>query len=261
MSIAVLARTLADEVDSRPLPVSPVPIILVEDDEPASSKSQKLGFAEGQSFVIEYTNAAGRSSTRRITVYSLLSGAGGVPSLVARCHERKAQRQFRIDRIKCFIDYDGEVFGDVPAFLAENFGMHVDLASRRQDDDGARWMGILDAVRHDSVLLAALARSDGRTVAAEVDEATDYLSRMAERQGLMLSEAEILSIYRYANRLRPTEDAILRALEHVSVLGKGHVERLLVAAARVIDADGQRHPSEIALLNAIAEDLTGAPLF
>lgn len=263
MSLEALARTMSEEVLHRPIPMAPIEIVLDEFDDPTQDAADHLGHAEGQSFLIEYRDSAGRRSARRITVWGIVAGANGVPSLIARCHERQAQRQFRIDRIVSVVDYDGEVFEDVPAFLVENFGMSHLLAGRRGDDAMGRdrvWSDVLEAIRHDAVILSALARSDGKAVAVEVDAAADHLSQLAERNGAMLDEAQILAIYRYANRLRPTEEAIVRALRFLQQQSPQHVKRLLIASAAIIDADGLRHPNEIALLNAVAEDLLGVPL-
>ncbi|HEY0120575.1 MAG TPA: WYL domain-containing protein [Rhizobium sp.] len=252
-----IARTLAEQVSKKPVPKSPIPILLPDEDEAISAKLENLGYAEGQSFAIEYVDSAKRPSTRRITVWGIVAGAGGVPSLIAFCHERKAQRQFRIDRIQCFIDYDGEVFSDIPVFLQENFGMNILLGTKTAPDGDRRWRRVLDSVKHDAVLLSALSRSDGKTSPQETEIATDHLSRLAENAGMMLEDAEILAIYRYANRLRPTEEAIMRALEHAAAQGHRHVQKLLNVAIELIDADGQRHHNEIALINSIALDLTG----
>lgn len=255
-----IARTIADFVNDKPIPKSPVKIAIPIEDDRQPSDGAHLGNAEGQTFAIEYVDSRNQSSTRRITVWSIIAGVGGVPSLVAFCHERNASRQFRIDRIKCFVDFDGEVFDDVPEFLSQNFGMNLLAATRTSTIQDQRWPTILDAVRHNAVILSALSRSDGKTVQEEIEIATNHLSRLAEANGLMLDESEILAIYRYANRLRPTEAAIGRAIEEIAKLGHRHVEKLLLAAIALVDADGQRHPQEVALINDISRDLIGVEI-
>lgn len=259
MGIAIIARELAEEVLARPAPASPRAIELPHADDDSPRSTESIGYAEGQSFVIEYLDSANRPSTRRVTVWSIVAGSNGVPCLFAYCHERKAKRQFRVDRIQCFIDYDGEVFQEVPKFLADNFGMDIALAMKTSDVD-RRWNGILENIRHNAVILAALARSDGRIASEEIDEAERYLTALAERSGIMLDVGDVSSIRRYVSRLRPTEEAIMKALDQLSDRDPGQIKRLLMAAMRVVDADGHRHPREMALINAIAEDLTGAPI-
>lgn len=261
MSFGVLARSIADEVEARALPMSPVPIVIAALDDVEPGAGETLGSAEGQSFIIEYVDSTGKSSTRRITVWSLSTGVGGVPCLIARCHERQAQRTFRCDRIRCFVDYDGEVFDDVPAFLSQNFGMSLGMASRKDPNSEKRWAQILGRVKHDAVLLSALARVDGQTLAVETDAATNHLAWFAEMDGIMLEDAEIVALHRYLNRLRPTEQAIMRAIHETSTRERRHIERMLMAAAAVIDADGMRHPREVALINAMAGELIGTSIF
>lgn len=260
MAISGIARELADEVIARGLPASPVPIILPDDDD-STEDTEGLGYAEGQSFIIEYLDAAGRSSTRRITVWSISRGAHGIPCLHARCHERNATRLFRVDRIRTCIDYDGEVHSNVPEFLTVNFGMSPALAIRSAGEDRDRWQIILAAIRAEAVILAALAKADGTVVAAEIDAATDYLAARAERTGYMLDQAEIAALQRFTRRLRPSEDAIIRSLNEIAGRGTREIQKLLLAAMAVIDADGLRHDREMMLIDAIAEDLTGAKLF
>ncbi len=260
MSFGALARSIADEVEARVLPTSPVPIVIAAIDDAEPSGGETLGSAEGQSFIIEYIDSTGKSSTRRITVWSISAGAGGIPCLIAKCHERQAQRSFRVDRIKCFIDYDGEVFDDIPTFLSQNFGMSLSLAVKKDPNIEKRWAYILGRVKHDAVLLSALARVDGQTLVVETDAATNHLAWFAEMDGIMLEEAEILALNRYLNRLRPTEQAIMRAIYETSTRERRHVERMLMAAAAVIDADGTRHPREVALINAMATELIGTSI-
>lgn len=259
MSIAFVARTLSEEILAKPAPPPPRPVILPDIDEDFTEGEQSIGFAEGQSFAIEYVDSAGKLSTRRITVWSIVGGTNGVPSLLAHCHERKAQRQFRVDRIQCCIDYDGEIFSDVPRFLCDNFGMTL-LIAKKTDNAEERWPGILATIRHEAVLLAALAKADGKVRPEEVEAETDYLSRIAERTGVMLDEGDIAAIRRYVGRLRPSEDAILRALNALALQGAARVQKLLMAAIAVIDADGKRHDREIEMINAISVDLTGVPI-
>lgn len=253
------------ELDARVLnrgvPPAPQPIRLIDDDDPAVSVVEIVGYADGQSFMIEYVDSRGRPSSRRITVYSLDIGRGGVPLLTARCHERKATRQFRIDRIRCCIDYSGEVFDDVPGFLEETFGMSVSLANRRGTDDvETRWRDILDLIRDDAILLAAMSQSDGAIHPAEVDAATAYLMGVAEAEGSMLTAEEERRVASHFRRLRPTGEAIRRALETQVSRPVGRIKKLLMAAVRVLDADGRRHPAEMEMLSDLCRELTGAEI-
>lgn len=259
MSINSIASTLAFNVSSRPLSQSPRTIALPDVDEDSQISVEHIGHAEGQSFVIEYSDSKGRASSRRVTVWSIVAGTAGIPSLLAFCHERNARRQFRIDRIKCFIDYDGEVFDDVPTFLIENFGMTIGVANTKEPA-GGRWTEVLSLIRSDAVLLTAIIRADGKIADGEVDNVTAYLWKRAENTGHLLSASEVAAMQRYASRLRPTEDSIYRALDEISRRSPSEISRVLRAAVAAMDADGRRHDEEISLINAVSMDLIGTQI-
>ena len=244
-------------VESRPLPEPHGPVVLPPEDEEQEEEGGLLGYAEGQTFMIEYRDAKGALSRRRITVIDIRRGTSGVPCLVARCHERKAMRMFRVDRIASCIDYDGQVFDDVPAFLQEMLGM-APQAARAREAAGSRWPRVREIIAPDAVLLSAMCAADGTISAAEAEQATVYLARVAERAlADMLSPDEIGSVETYLRRLRPGYDAIARAIDRLRGRGRDDILALLRAAVSIMDADGRRHPEEIALVNTIAEELTG----
>ena len=63
----------------------------------------------GQALLLHYVNAKQEVSRRRVTVRKITQG-GGAFYLNAYCHERKAPRNFRVDRIVELIDVaTGEV--------------------------------------------------------------------------------------------------------------------------------------------------------
>lgn len=74
--------------------------------------------------VIDYRDARDVETRRRITMLSLYPGPNA-PLLTATCHERKAYRSFRCDRIQWFLEPDGEAIrpGD---FFRDTMG--IDLA-------------------------------------------------------------------------------------------------------------------------------------
>ncbi len=86
-----------------------------EQDERAEGAPEAVGEPLTLSLFIRYRNAAGEQSQRRITVRHV---TGNPPTnLLAFCHERRAARSFRIDRISEIIDPEtGEVI-DTPALL------------------------------------------------------------------------------------------------------------------------------------------------
>ncbi|MUO84020.1 WYL domain-containing protein [Agrobacterium vitis] len=246
------------EMEARPLPQPPRPVLLPDEDAIVLDQSETMGDAEGQSFMIEYVDSKGRASARRVTVWSIIAGSGGVPCLYAKCHERNAMRQFRIDRIRSCIDYDGEIFDDVPVFLHENFGMRVVASNIPQRDDA--WIDVLDAVRADAVLLACIIRSDGSVHASEIEEAFQHILWVAENSGRMLDDLQHAALKRYLSRLRPTEKAISLAIDALHDNSPRRVERLLKACVSVMNADGKRDPRERLAINGIASQVLGVSI-
>lgn len=261
MALSNLISALSHQVERRPLPKTPrAPSVQYEDD-PDDQMAQQLGYAEGQSFAIEYVNSKGEASLRRITVFSLVQNSSGVPALMARCHERNATRQFRVDRIKSCIDYDGEVCEDVALFLHENFGMAHQMASRREaTDDLARWPEIREVVRPDAIVLVALSRADGLVLKSEIDIAVTYLALLAERGDMHLTTPEISCLETMVRRLRPGPPTIELGLNALSDASPKRIRSLLMTAVEVIDADGFRHPEEIKLVNTLAREMIGVDL-
>ena len=260
MTTSQYAEVLSGYVDARPVPplAGGAKLPASDFDEPSGDT---LGEAEGQSFAIEYVDSRGQSSRRRITVWAINAGKDGIPCLVAKCHERNATRTFRIDRIKCCIDFTGEVFDDVPAFLSDTFGMSEVRAASREEPETARWRNILNIVRADAVLLAAMSRSDGSVRPVETDAAVDHLSYIIEHEGEFLSGKDVGRIWHHVHSLRPGLQAIDRALGDLSSRSPDRIKRLIMAAVAVMDADGQRHQAEARMLNELARELLGITLF
>lgn len=214
----------------------------------------------GQSFMIEYVDAKGKASRRRITVSAIISATGGVPSLQARCHECRGVRQFRVDRITCCIDFDGEVFDDVPLFLQRILGLPAWSTRQKEPAAEVRWRHMLGSVEAEAVILAALSRVDGKVVAEEITAIGHVLAPIIAGRGLIPTPDETIAIARHVGRLRPGEETIRRALDDIRGQGPDHIHTVLTGAVTVVRADGLLHPAEIALINDVSIDLLGGPL-
>lgn len=250
---------LAEIVSARDLPPPPLEVVLPPSDDAEAADVQEVGYAEGQTFMIEYRSATGEISRRRITVHNIGLSTSRVPILSAFCHERKARRSFRVDRIVCCIDLNGEIFEDVPRFMAESFGMSPGLAAAHEDqDERDRWGAVRNFIRPEAILLAAMTRSDGIVRNVEIETGAEILALSAERAGHMCDELICDLIGRYLLRLRPSEEQIGSAIERIAERAPDEIKRILIAAARVMDSDEDRHPQEIAVLNAMARELIGA---
>ncbi|WP_305988732.1 hypothetical protein [Roseibium sp.] len=214
--------------------------------------------------MIEYVNSKGEQSTRRITVWGIKEGAGGIPLLVAKCHERKQTRTFRTDRIRCAIDYDGVVHEDVPVFLNETFGMSLSVsrlterqnAVHQQEKQRSEWSLARSHLRPHAELLAALSLSDGTMRPAEIRIAVAHCLQIAVAAGFLI-EGESKKLTAYIKRLRPTEKTLQNAVERLRVAPPHEITDLLVSAVSLMDVDGKRHSAEVELVNQLSQDIAG----
>lgn len=243
----------------RPPPPMPAPVMVPpadaeEEQADAAPSASEFGYAEGQSFMIEYRDSAGGTSRRRITVWNIQPGAGGVPCLLARCHEREANRSFRADRITAIITADGEVLSDVRSFLAERLGVQVeaDAGARAQ-----RWPRVLAAVRPQAQILAGLSLADGAKHPDEIAVMTGFCARVAAAAGLGLDREEEVALARYLANLRPDRVTMLKAVDRMLDAGPAAQAALLNAGAAVIAADGIEHIEELRFIRALRQDLIG----
>ena len=260
VDMELLSDFLADRVQRRPLPNSPQPIVITEIDDAIPDDVITLDVADGQSFIIEYLDAKADFSRRRITVWEILAADGGVPWLYARCHERKAMRSFRIDRIRCCIDHSGKAHDNVPLFLSDLFGIAINPAGDPggvNEAQSTAWQKVLRAIHHEAVILSALAQVDHVLDRKELQAAADYLALEAVHRDALVSDRELNRLIDHVTGLRPNGEAIDRALDAISRCDFGAVQRLLSAAITVMDADGQRHALEVELINRVATELIG----
>lgn len=226
---------------------------VTEEDE--SDSTDELGVAEGQHFAIEYRDAKGNLTRRRITVWAIRKSKSGMPSPYARCHERNAMRQFRIDRIQCCIDEDG-VIHDTADFLADTFGMNAEVAELASNT-AISGRDLIKSCVSEAVLLAAMMNADGKIREQEVAVASAFCLTLCEkRQGRML-QGNLESLSKYIDRMNPTHSAILDACDVFLSSSVDEKAAVLRAMRDVMDADGDRDKTEIKFLNEISRDLIG----
>lgn len=258
-ALSNLKSYLAEHNDKRQVPLSPVPVLIAGRDD--AVEDDGFGPAEGQSFVIEYTDSRGDRSVRRVSVYGVKAGAGNVPMLVCKCHERQATRTFRADRISRCFDYDGVVYDDVPAFLQETLGLSPQAASRSYTDDEKEvWKQTRLMLRPQVIFLTSLAHVDGSFHQFEMEVIVEHCSRAAHRRNLGLTETTHHNLVRYVTRSYPTAELVDWCIDEVRQLEGDDVVCLLRAGVNVIDADGRRLGAEAALLNDFALETIGTPI-
>lgn len=252
-----ILQSIASRFSDKSLPQLTKSADLPKVDDDQAIAANDIGYAEGQSFIIDYVDSGGHTSHRRITVWAIAENNNGIPLLNATCHERKAYRQFRIDRISCCYDFDGVVYDDVPKFLSEAFGISFTKASAKDDNILNSALGL---IKYDAVILASMAIADNIRRKCEADIAAEFLSIEAEKRGVFLEEYHVDKISKYFLRMRPTEKSLIIAIDAIRNRNTEQVRRLLIAASNLMDADGDRHESEVGLLNRLAVELIGVSI-
>ncbi|MBN8941301.1 MAG: TerB family tellurite resistance protein [Rhizobiales bacterium] len=225
----------------------------------------------GLSFIIEYEDAAGRSRLRPVTVWSVRTGADGVPRLIVRSHDSKtshddgALRSFRLDRIKAVADLDGVVQEPLADFFRDALGLVWPVPGQKPADpkrDADRWAVIRKVTRDGGLtLLAAMAAADSDVSAEEIQVMLDHATRSCAAEGIALGDGEQARLRRSIARMRPTPEATAKAVAALAAEHRSTIEAVLAACLAVADADGFRHHREMTLLNSFSFNLTGKRLF
>lgn len=231
----------------------PRQVTLPERDEEEPEPETRVAEAEGQTFMIEYRDAAGAASSRRISVYSIRSDGPKKLYLVARCHERKATRTFRADRITACIDLDGVVHDDVAGYLAETFGI-ADFfpAGIRRDSELRTAFPLPDEINADVTLYAAMIDCDGTQKPEELVSALKACKSALPPGHAMLSRDGQVALVRHLIRRRPDLNALRRAAEEIQLSGNERMEFVFAQLVRILKADRIFNRAEAALLEALS---------
>lgn len=189
-------------------------------------------------FHIVYEDRAGNVSQRIVTVRKVEAGAAG-STLLCFCHLRGRARRFALDRVLEVFDVStGEVHADPQTFflfhplltIAET---HEDRAFRLCEDELA--------------ILTVVGASDGRFDPDEQDQLLVHVFDRYEdgaldenllRARLSLLAPDHPSFFRSLSRIRPPEGRLLRR-----------------SLRRIVDADGQLDPAELAFVDTIESHL------
>lgn len=202
-----------------------VQIVVDEAEEPEvfETKETPLHSLVGTILAIEYVDAKGSFSRRRITVREVRQNKGAL-ALACYCHERRAPRLFRLDRIRSAIDVQtGEVFDDVGDWLAA-CGHAVD--GRASPDP-------LAVIGPGMQVLAYLAHCDGRYDEREHAVIRQYVEETGAGHGLNAAQIE-----RLIRSLYPDEQTFDEALDALEEAGRPALDMIARHAMALARADG-----------------------
>lgn len=191
-------------------------------------------------FHLVYEDATGNVSQRIVTVRKIETGRAG-PTLLCFCHLRQRPRRFCLDRVLEVFDVStGEVHSDPVAFFLRHplltvADCHEDRAIRLCADD--------------LTILTVVGAADGRFDPDEQDQLLVHvydryvdgpLEEDQVRTRLSLLTPDHASFFRSLSRVRPEDERLLRR-----------------SMRRIVDADGQIDPAEIAFVETIEAHLAG----
>ncbi|WP_088624940.1 hypothetical protein [Oceanicola sp. 22II-s10i] len=227
--------------------------------EKAQPSAEVIADLEDVYVMIDYLDARGQASRRRITMRKLVAGSHG-PIVRAICHERKALRSFRYDRIQCFIDCaDGEVTSP-DIFLREvllinllevtpsdrpqtHIGDHA-AGSDKLTLIGAREMR--ERLRAPLSMLVLAATSDGHFHPEELDVICRWIEDEVDDMVMQgaVGLAEIDAMTSLVAKMHPTRASLTTHLMNVRRMDSIRFRRLAKALRDVIVADGALHIDE-----------------
>lgn len=253
---------------ARSEPAQPLP-----DDDPETSSD--LPFIHevdlyGIILVIEYCDATGKRSRRRISIITSRIDAKGVAILQAWCFERNACRYFRLDRIEAVIDDDGEIWEprrffneellvDYPCNTPQAAAAPVRALAAKKEAENRKPGTAVKVLCCDAVqILAALGRSDGRFVAAEVAVVMDYVLARCAEADLSVSDEDKAAVLAWIKRAKATPPLLSEALEKFCQRPLSDLETLLDSGEKLIAADGIIKDSETEMLRQIRAALPAA---
>jgi len=238
-----MIRNIAELLSTRFTPKFPntsPPVIPVEDDVTMVTPEEAAEVYDeclaGHTLMIEYCDASGEQSRRVITIRSFSSGRPGY--LNAVCHERRAFRQFRLDRISTIIDRHGEIFEPAERYFEERFKLRgAGLFSRGLETEAEENKRILNTVRDGLICLSALAGADGFLHADEVEALLRYCDIRCEANGILLQDRHVEMLSRHIESfLLPDEATLLNAAERLAA--SSALPLFYRFARQALEADG-----------------------
>lgn len=177
----------------------------------------------GISMSIDYVDAKGMATRRRIRLQSMAHDGAGRVHVFAHCHERSANRHFLFERICSVIDIDGEIHEPAAYFTNE---LRIDLAAPAAD--------------------------------LEVVPIVSYIEARAAIEGIVTSDEDRAALAAYVRRQYPTTTVLRACLDDIAAENADAMVLWLDYAERVVQADGQEHAGEISFLREVHAATMGA---
>ncbi len=207
------ARAISKAVSGRPAPTVPnrQPIVPPQDSREESPAAEVLRRtpATGLLVMIEYQDATGQRSSRRVTVYEIREKNDHI-YLHCYCHERSAPRMFRMDRIAAVIDpHTGEVFDNPEAYFRQ-------FDERPGPDDPyADQAKAFEMVAPGVLVLMSVAWADGQLHPSEAAVVERYIDAVLGRASHARLRYDVAQVKKWALQRYPTVDIAHQALDEL----------------------------------------------
>lgn len=209
----------------------------------------------GERFIIEYEDGKGDLTNREITVSRVVSAPYGRYTVQAYCHLRLAFRVFDIERIVSITDRYGEVRDDRDGILSHLVGRPV--AARTDTVDKLKRYAVMRSrIAHEAMVLAGVARADGRILPVEVNQVVRYLARRLDEE-FHIEDEDADALRAYVMRKHGTPSITSRAIDALVEMSPQRQMALFRAAGEVMDCDGERHRAEHELISNLAFEVLG----
>lgn len=270
----LFSRTPDIETEAPPVAAFPAPHVPAtpdDDDLPIEAPVDGVIELDPVFTLIDYIDSKGIPSRRRITMLRVKTGKHGL-ALHAVCHERKAFRSFRIDRIQCFIEPDGEVI-ETARFLRETMlidvaGLEISAQDTATKPDAPRRTAtngnveearqLREFLRAPLAILTAAARADDDFHPEELEVIAVYIEKeilararlSPQFQGVRVEVLDELN--RLVLKMRTQRHSLPTYLRTIVAMSEERKRRFLTALQAVVEADGVVQASEVEFLNEIS---------
>lgn len=193
---------------------------------------------------LTYEDADGNPSTRIVTLRRIDPGRDYI-RLVCWCHSANDVRVFQVDRIKeIFCVVTGEVYDDAVRYFTDH-----PMLNEPVDPEGYA----LAVCKHEVNVLVCVGAADGYF---DPDEQEKVLIHVYDRMP-QLSLDEFVLRKRIA-KLAPDVRAFESAMWKMGRFHSGDPVLLMRSLRKVVDADGQLAPEEVAFVSEIQQRLQSA---
>lgn len=211
----------------------------------------------GLCVAIDYVDASGASSKRRVVADQVYENGGSV-YLQGHCLLRGEDRTFRADRVeKLKLPPDWVEVSDPLAFFESYLNFSSQQSDRWNDyaEQAARYARLYEARRaanHGLRVLAFVARSDGSLADVEVSVIRDYVLSAGTLVGVDLTSDDCNEIASDVGKLFPTRRQVANSLAAIR-LYREQSEIFMAALKVLVRADGNITPHEQSAVEMLVE--------